>query len=217
MTVSTCTPIRAVAYFAALTVLLLGAAHSAVAQPTQAQGAAIRAACRSDYRANCMSVPTGGPEALQCLQKNIASLSAACQEAVNAVGGAPATPAAPAAAAKPVAPAPAAAAPAPAPAPIATTPPAAPAAPVAATPAAPAPAASAVAAPPPAAPAPAPVVIRTVTPRQVFVLLRTACGPDFRALCRGVEWGGGRVMECLQANAPALSPPCQSAMQDLVR
>ena len=67
---------------------------SAFAQaPTDAQREAIRSACRSDYMAHCSSVPPGGLESLQCLQKNMSSLSGSCKSAVNAVE-APAAPAA---------------------------------------------------------------------------------------------------------------------------
>jgi hypothetical protein len=59
---------------------------SEAAQPTQAQAAAIRSACPSDYQKYCAGVPTGGQASLQCLQKNVAKLSSACQSAVNAVG-----------------------------------------------------------------------------------------------------------------------------------
>src|ERR1700709_337805 len=59
---------------------------SAFAQaPTDAQLEAIRSACRSDYIAHCSSVPPGGLEALQCLQKNMSSLSGSCKSAVTAV------------------------------------------------------------------------------------------------------------------------------------
>lgn len=57
------------------------------AAPTQAQQNAIRSSCQSDYRAHCASVPTGGSAALQCLEKNIASLSSPCQQAVQAATG----------------------------------------------------------------------------------------------------------------------------------
>jgi len=74
------------------------------AQPTQDQASAIRSSCRGDYRSYCANVLTGGSEALQCLEKNVASLSPACQKAVNAVkGGAPPAPPAPAAAKTPAA------------------------------------------------------------------------------------------------------------------
>lgn len=63
-------------------------------QPTSAQAAAIRSACRADYQSHCASVPTGGSAALQCLMQNAPSLSPGCQQALNAVqggaGGAPA-------------------------------------------------------------------------------------------------------------------------------
>jgi hypothetical protein len=69
-------------------------AASAFAQaPSDAQRAAIRSACRSDYIAHCSSVPPGGAESLQCLQKNMASLSAPCKSAVNAVQAPAAAPA----------------------------------------------------------------------------------------------------------------------------
>ena len=51
-------------------------------QPSSAQISAIRSACRSDYPKVCAGVPTGGAPALQCLEKNKAKLSAACEKAV---------------------------------------------------------------------------------------------------------------------------------------
>src|SRR3977135_3044045 len=53
--------------------------------PTDAQRSAIRSECRSDYEAHCASIPPGGAASLQCLQKNMSSLSAGCQGAVRAV------------------------------------------------------------------------------------------------------------------------------------
>src|SRR5215475_5095048 len=53
--------------------------------PTEAQREAIKSDCRSDYIAHCSSIPPGGEASLQCLQKNMASLSASCQSAVRAV------------------------------------------------------------------------------------------------------------------------------------
>jgi hypothetical protein len=100
------------------------------------QIAAVRASCRSDFLAHCAGVPRGGAEALQCLKRNVAQLSPACQAAVNAIAAAapkptPAAPPAPAAAPPPaVAPAHASAPAAPAqPAPVVTAPAPAPAAP----------------------------------------------------------------------------------------
>ena len=53
--------------------------------PSQAQRDAIKSQCRGDYMAHCSSVPPGGAESLQCLQKNMSSLSASCAGAVKAV------------------------------------------------------------------------------------------------------------------------------------
>jgi Cysteine rich repeat len=70
------------------------AASTPAVKPTDAQVAAIRSACRSDYQKVCAGVPTGGAPALQCLEKNKAKVSAPCQQAVNAASGGTATPAA---------------------------------------------------------------------------------------------------------------------------
>ena len=67
---------------------------AAPAAPTAQQKAAIRAACRSDFMSHCAGVQPGGAAALQCLQRNAASLTGACRSAVAAIGGgggAPAT------------------------------------------------------------------------------------------------------------------------------
>lgn len=61
--------------------------NSASAQaPSQAQRDAIKKQCRSDYIAHCSSIPPGGEASLECLQKNMSSLSASCAGAVRAVG-----------------------------------------------------------------------------------------------------------------------------------
>ena len=73
---------------------IFATATSELAQaPSQAQRDAIKSQCRSDYMAHCSSVPPGGEASLQCLQKNMSSLSSGCQSAVRAVE-APAAPAA---------------------------------------------------------------------------------------------------------------------------
>jgi hypothetical protein len=70
-----------------LVVAFIGYVVPALAQqPTQAQIGAIRQACRADYQTHCAGVPTGGPEALNCLKENAESLSSPCQRAVAAVG-----------------------------------------------------------------------------------------------------------------------------------
>jgi hypothetical protein len=60
---------------------------TAHAQPTQAQAAAVRQSCRGDYQASCAGVPTGGTEALACLQRNVSKVSPACAQALQAIGG----------------------------------------------------------------------------------------------------------------------------------
>jgi hypothetical protein len=85
------------------TALLLAATFAisttAFAQaPSEAQREAIKSNCRSDYMAHCSSIPPGGAASLECLQKNMASLSGSCASAVKAVSGASETKAEPAAA-----------------------------------------------------------------------------------------------------------------------
>ena len=89
---------------------ILATAAPAFAQaPSQAQRDAIKSRCRSDYIAHCSSVPPGGEASLQCLQKNMSSLSSSCQSAVRAVEAPAAATAKPAETAAPKAAAPAAA------------------------------------------------------------------------------------------------------------
>jgi hypothetical protein len=77
--------------FASVALGLAALASTASAQrPSQAQLNAIRQSCRADYQALCAGVPTGGQAALQCLQRNAASLSPPCQQSLAAIsGGAP--------------------------------------------------------------------------------------------------------------------------------
>ncbi len=89
------------ALLVALAAAILAVTMPAFSQaPTDAQRSAIRSECRSDYEAHCASVPPGGAASLQCLQKNMSSLSSACQMAVRAVEA----PAAPKAESAPAAP-----------------------------------------------------------------------------------------------------------------
>jgi len=340
---------------AALVAASLGLAQAAVAQaPSEEQRAAIRAACRSDYIAHCAGVPPGGAQALACLREHLASVSAACREAVDAISTA--APAAPAPAPPPAAAESPAPAPADAPATgaraaaalarmqpsdeqfgiileacgpdidhcasaergpgwqleclrknaanlstgceqvlvaVASTASAAAAAAPPAPAAAPPPAPAQTAAPPPApgatafvipgrptreqiiaifrscrrdmreycaggrgpgpsikclrdnaanlspecqqalaavasggqaepgaaGAAPPPMIARParpVSPREVFFLIRTACGPDFRAYCAGAGFGRGSAIGCLRENAASLSPTCRNALSSLV-
>jgi hypothetical protein len=143
-------------------------------KPSDAQIAAIRSSCRSDYPKVCAGVPTGGAPALQCLEKNKSKLSAGCAQAVAAAGGGAAAPTAAAASG--------------------TEATASPNAATAAAPAAP------------------PLVLRPMRPREVLFVVRSACGADVRALCAGVDPGGGRIIECLATQSASLSPDCRSVL-----
>jgi len=48
--------------------------------------------------------------------------------------------------------------------------------------------------------------------REKMAMLRQSCAMDYRALCRGVQPGGGRALACLQENSQSLSPRCQQAL-----
>lgn len=198
---------RSALTFSAIALCGLAFSAPAAAQPTDAQMAAIKSNCRSDYMAKCMSVKPGGPEAFQCLKKNETSLSAACRTAVNAIG-------APAPAAKPAAaPAPAPAAPAQASAAPASPPPAAAAAPAVAPAVAAAPAARTPSVPKPVAPKPAPVAAAPAQPSAAQQnAIKQNCRNDFMAHCSGVQPGGAEALTCLKTNAAKLAPACKSAV-----
>lgn len=169
-------------------------ATPALAQaPSDAQRAAIKSNCRSDYMAHCSSVPPGGAASLQCLQKNMASLSAACAGAVKAVTPAE-TKAEPAAAPKEETkqetksePAPAAAEPA------KTT------------------AEPAKAAAEPAAKAAAKTAGGKPSSAQIAAI-RSDCRSDYPKVCAGVPTGGAAALQCLEKNKARLSPACEKAV-----
>lgn len=75
-------------------------ANPSFAQPTEAQKEAVKSACRSDFMAHCSSVQPGGEAALQCLAKNMSSLSSGCASAVKAIEASAAPKSEPAAAPK---------------------------------------------------------------------------------------------------------------------
>jgi hypothetical protein len=181
--------LRLVAALGATFMLVMMAAPVFAQAPTDAQREAIRSACRSDYMAHCSSVPPGGVESLQCLQKNMSSLSGSCKSAVNAVQA----PSAPAAKSE-----------TPAAAPKAETPPAAePSKPAAtATPAAPA-----AAAPKAAVGTPA----KKPTDAQIAAM-RSACRSDYPKVCAGVPTGGAAALQCLDKNKSKVSSGCQQAL-----
>jgi hypothetical protein len=165
-------------------------ATAALAQaPSEAQRAAIKSQCRSDYMAHCSTIPPGGEASLQCLQKNMSSLSAGCASAVRAVEPqaapkAESTPAAPKAESAPAAPK-------------TETVPAAATAKPAAEPAAPKAAAS--------APAKQPSSAQTSA-------IRSACRTDYPKVCAGVPTGGAPALQCLEKNKAKLSAACATAV-----
>jgi hypothetical protein len=152
-------------------------------KPSDAQIAAVRSSCRSDYPKVCAGVPTGGAPALRCLEKNKSKLSAGCAQAVAAAGGGAAAPTAAAASGTEAT----------------ATPGTATATPGTAA------ASSGMAAAPP-------LVLRPMRPREVLFVMRSACGADVRALCAGVDPGGGRIIECLATQSASLSPDCRSVL-----
>jgi hypothetical protein len=162
--------------------------------PTDVQRAAIRAECRSDYQAHCASVPPGGMASLQCLQKNMSSLSPGCQGAVRAVE-APAEPkadskaeSAPATTPKPES------------APAAAKEESAPAKPATET----------------AAPAAAPKAAASTTAKKPssaqIAAIRSACRSDYQKVCAGVPTGGAPALQCLEKNKSKVSASCEKAV-----
>jgi cysteine rich repeat protein len=175
----------ALALTATMVAVIFTAATPAFSQaPTDAQRSAIRSECRSDYEAHCASVPPGGMASLQCLQKNMSSLSSGCQTAVRAVEA----PAEPKAESKPES-SPAAATAKPAPE---TATPTAPK-----TEAGTKPAASTAAKKPSSA--------------QISAI-RSSCRNDYQKACAGVPTGGAAALNCLEKNKANLSANCQKAV-----
>jgi hypothetical protein len=179
------------------TALLLAATFaisaSAFAQaPSEAQRAAIKSNCRNDYMAHCSSVPPGGAASLQCLQKNMASLSAACAGAVKAVEAPAETKAEPAAA------------------------PAAPKEePKQETKAEPSPAAAPAksAAEPAANTSTKAAATAPAKPSSAQIsAVRANCRSDYPKVCAGVPTGGAAALECLEKNKAKLSAACEKAV-----
>ncbi|WP_061026846.1 cysteine rich repeat-containing protein [Bradyrhizobium sp. CCH5-F6] len=187
---------------ALLAAALFAIATGAFAQaPTEAQKSAIRSACRSDFMAHCSSVTPGGAEAVQCLAKNMSSLSPGCQTAVRAIE----PPAAPKAEAAPAAPkteaAPKEAAPKDA------APKAEPA------PASAAPKAESAPAAKPAAAAAAPKAAAPKPPSSAqLAAIKSACRGDYPKVCASVPPGGAPALECLEKNKAKVSPACEKAV-----
>jgi cysteine rich repeat protein len=178
------TLIPAAAHAAFTVTVLFAVATPAFSQaPTDAQRNAIRSECRSDYEAHCASVQPGGAASLQCLQKNMSSLSSSCQTAVRAVEAPAASKAEPAPAAAP---------------PKAE--------------AAPAPATTAKPAAETAAPKAAESTTAKKPSDAQVAAIRSACRSDYQKTCAGVPTGGAAALNCLENNKSKLSGNCQQAV-----
>jgi hypothetical protein len=178
------TPGVAAALWASLATAIFALATPAFSQaPTDAQRSAIRSECRSDYEAHCAAIPPGGEASLQCLQKNMSSLSSSCQTAVRAVE----TPAAPKAESAPAAP--------PTTESATAKPAVEPAAPLA----------------PPVPKSAASPTAKRPSSAQVAAI-RSACRSDYQRTCAGVPTGGAAALNCLKKNESKLSAGCQQAV-----
>jgi outer membrane biosynthesis protein TonB len=173
-------------YFAFAGLLLaLSYEQASAQQPTEAQRDAIRAACRSDFMANCSGVQPGGKEAFECLLRNDARLSPSCRAAVNAAAPKPSEPAT---ATAPAAPAPAA------PAQSETAPPAAKVE---------------------RAPSETEAVPAEAQNEQLKTVQQACTLNDLVSHCSWIAPNNPEILQCLKANAADLSPNCQAAVQAL--
>jgi hypothetical protein len=182
---------RAAALWMSMLTVGIAIATPAYSQaPTAAQRSAIRAECRSDYEAHCASIPPGGMASLQCLQKNMSSLSSGCQSVVRAVGS----------------PSEGKAEPPTTPAKTESEPTVAPKEESAAVPSAPAAEGAATATPGAATAA-------TSKPSNANIAaIRSACRGDYSRVCPGVPTGGAPAMQCLEKNKSRVSAACQKAV-----
>jgi hypothetical protein len=200
---------RAAALWMLMAAACVAIATSAYSQaPTDTQRSAIRAQCRSDYEAHCASIPPGGMASLQCLQKNMSSLSSGCQSAVRSVG----TPSEAKAPSEVKAPSQVKA-----PSEVKSAPTTNPAK-TESEPAVPPKEESAAAPARPAAEAAAPVTPKAATAKTGkpsnanIAAIRSACRSDYSRVCAGVPTGGAPALQCLEQNKSRVSAACQKAV-----
>lgn len=51
-----------------------------------------------------------------------------------------------------------------------------------------------------------------MSPREELMIMRQACGMDYRRLCTGVPLGGGQALRCLSNHSMSLSHRCEQAL-----
>jgi Cysteine rich repeat len=173
------------AMLCALTAAMFAVATPSFAQPTEAQKEAVKSACRSDFIAHCSSVQPGGEAALQCLAKNMSSLSAGCASAVKAIE-ASAEPKSEPAKSEP--------------------------APAAAAPAEPKTETAKPAAEPKGESKPAATTAAKKPTDAQVAAIRSACRGDYPKVCAGVPTGGAPALECLEKNKARVSAGCGKAL-----
>ena len=142
----------------------------------------MRSQCRADYQAHCSGIPPGGAASLECLQKNMASLSAGCASAVKAVE----------------APSESKAGPAKEETETKTEPKGEPAP------------ATAIAKPAQSEPKAAAAPKQPTSAQRSAV--RNNCRTDYPKVCAGVPTGGASALQCLEKNEAKLSASCKSAV-----
>ena len=175
-----------------LTVAALVVATPARAQaPSEAQRETIKSECRNDYIAHCSSIPPGGAASLECLQKNMSSLSAGCASAVKAVEVPSETKAEPAAKEEPKQETKSEPAPAAEPAKTADAP--------------------AKTAAEPAAKSSTKSTGGKPSSAQIAAI-RSNCRPDYPKVCAGVPTDGAPALQCLEKNKAKLSAACEKAV-----
>jgi hypothetical protein len=160
-------------------------------QSPQDQLKIVRQVCTlDDFMAHCSWITPNSPELLLCLKDNVASLSAACRNAVQSLAREPPTAATAPAGGTPTTEVPPPAAPAAAPA---------------------APRSEATRESRPLASTPAATSSQKPSAQQLGAI-RAACRADFMAHCSGVQPGGPAALQCLQRNSARVTASCQTAL-----
>jgi hypothetical protein len=54
-----------------------------------------------------------------------------------------------------------------------------------------------------------------MSPREELMLMRGACGYDYRRMCAGTPLGGGNAVRCLANHSQSLSPGCEQALMTM--